>query len=805
MIKAKSNGLLSVWQKKDNIAYAILACAITITFAYAFKDYIWGNQYFIFKDAASDCQDQYYPMYIYLIEQIKENKLTLWNNYWGLGSETFTNQMWLMDPFAVFIVLGGCLLGSANVPTLILLAHFLKIVLSALLAYQYLRFFPLQKSIRIMGAYVYGFNGFLMVWGQHYWFGAASVYIVILLIIIEKWKNDDKSKKWLLLYSLCVAMVVLYSVYVAYMALIMSTVYACLRFIFVRRQSGKSLVVECVRSGGGFLLATALGMLMGSVMILPFVDINMGISSRITTESLWERMIKNLLQPYEVIYYFKMLLRMISSNCMGINNLGGDYYGLPALSISVVGIPIMAEGLISIFGVRRSKRERAVVVISLLLVLFLLFVPLGSSIFNAMQFPFGRYTFVILPIFTVVFSLGLQRVCIEKKMSYGISGLATFSVVTLVAASAFVMENTEAIRSYDKLLILGNVVTFLLLFLISKSRKSIWVYALFLLIVAGTLVENGITNGNRETVDKVVNETDTDTMQVIRDLKSTDNNFFRIEKTYHDFTPWNDSLLEGYAPSSGYNSNLGKYTDLFYREMWPEITNNGETRVTYAGDYVKEGGKAEKNPVLTLLGVKYILSKEEIEDPGDYYEKLKIAGSDIQVYRNLRANSIITGYDKVITESTFERLPQEDRHIAIGEYLILEDEKALKSQYYTERVDLYNGKEKRAAPYNLELIKDTYFRGNVSVEKDRMLLFAIPYREGWHIYIDGKATETYRADYGFIACQIDSGEHVIEVRYENRVYLMGMIFSGGGILIWLTLVEVCYAKKFIRSRMRNIA
>lgn len=513
----------------------------------------------------------------------------------------------------------------------------------------------------------------------------------------------------------------------------------------------------------------------------------------------------NILDLLIYRYYFKMLLRMISSNCMGINNLGGDYYGLPALSISVVGIPIMAEGLISIFGVRRSKRERAVVVISLLLVLFLLFVPLGSSIFNAMQFPFGRYTFVILPIFTVVFSLGLQRVCIEKKMSYGISGLATFSVVTLVAASAFVMENTEAIRSYDKLLILGNVVTFLLLFLISKSRKSIWVYALFLLIVAGTLVENGITNGNRETVDKVVNETDTDTMQVIRDLKSTDNNFFRIEKTYHDFTPWNDSLLEGYAPSSGYNSNLGKYTDLFYREMWPEITNNGETRVTYAGDYVKEGGKAEKNPVLTLLGVKYILSKEEIEDPGDYYEKLKIAGSDIQVYRNLRANSIITGYDKVITESTFERLPQEDRHIAIGEYLILEDEKALKSQYYTERVDLYNGKEKRAAPYNLELIKDTYFRGNVSVEKDRMLLFAIPYREGWHIYIDGKATETYRADYGFIACQIDSGEHVIEVRYENRVYLMGIIFSGGGILIWLTLVEVCYAKKFIRSRMRNIA
>ena len=760
---------------------------VIVTFACVFKDYIWETQYFILKDTGSDCRDQYYPMYIYLIEQIKENKLTLWNNYWGLGSETFTNQMWLMDPFAVFIVLGGCLLGSSSVPMLILLAHFLKIVLSAFFAYQYLQFFPLQKSIRVIGAYVYGFNSFLMVWGQHYWFGAASVYIVILLIIIEKWLKDYKSRKWLLVYALCVAMVVIYSVYVAYMALIMSTIYACLRFIFVSCQSGKVLFRECLLNGFWFLLSAALGMLMGSVMIFPFVDINMGVSSRITTESLWERIVNDLFHPYEMMYYFKVLLRMISSNCMGINNLGGDYYGLPALSISIVGIPVMAEGMISIYGIRRSIRETVVVIISLILGLFLLFVPLGSSIFNAMQFPFGRYTFVILPIFTVVFSLGLQRICIEKKMSYAISGLVTMSVVALVVASAFILENSDAIRNYDKLLIFCNLLTFVLFLLISKSGKNIWVYSFFLLIIAGCILENGISNGNRETVDKVVNETDTDTMQVIQHLESIDNNFFRIEKTYHDFTPWNDSLLEGYAPSSGYNSNLGKYIDLFYQKMWPEVTDNSSTRVTYAANYVKEGGNNRKNNILTLLGIKYILSREEIVDPGDYYERIDSFGTDIYVYRNLRAKSIITGYDKVISESDFEKMSQKDRHIAVGSYMILDDENAGKNQFYVRSVDLsiddlkLGGEENQ---YELELIKDTYFKGNISTEKDKMLLITIPYRTGWHIYIDDAVVETFRADYGFMACHISSGAHKIEVKYENNIYLLGMLFSTLGIMIW---------------------
>ena len=68
--------------RKEIITYTVLFFMIAVTFSGVFYDYIWGNQYFIFKDAGSDCQDQYYPMYIYLIEQIKENKLCL-NSGWS--------------------------------------------------------------------------------------------------------------------------------------------------------------------------------------------------------------------------------------------------------------------------------------------------------------------------------------------------------------------------------------------------------------------------------------------------------------------------------------------------------------------------------------------------------------------------------------------------------------------------------------------------------------------------------------------------------------------------------------------------
>lgn len=459
--------------------------------------------------------------------------------------------------------------------------------------------------------------------------------------------------------------------------------------------------------------------------------------------------------------------------------------------ITIVGIPVIAEGVVAICYQTHVKRKRYVFVISLILILFVLFVPLGSCIFNALQFPFGRYTFVLLPIFTVVFSKGLDRICNEKRMSFLACGVATVGVIGLVAISAFILENDSAIRSYDKFIIVCNILTFVLIFLITKRKRNVWVYCFFLLIIVGCSVDNRVGNGNRETADNVMVVDRSETLEAVQNLQELDQSFFRIEKTYHDFTPWNDSLLEGYAPSTGYNSNIGRYIDLFYRNMWPEVINNGATRVTYAGEYIMEGGKEGKNNILTLLGVKYILSKERIKDMGEYYEEMEISEADIYVYRNLCANSVITGYDKVITESAFEELSREDRNAILGTYLVLDDEEAKESQYYTDAVNW----SKNDVPfadnqYTMTLVKDTYFRGEVFIENDKMLFFSIPFREGWNIYIDGEQVETYRADYGFIACEISRGEHIIELRYENNIYLAGSLLSLIGVLIWVIGMRV---------------
>ena len=190
-------------KKKIEQPYIILGIIVTVTFLIAFGRYIWGGDYFIFTDAGSDCADEYYPTYIYLINKIRSGELSLWNHSCGLGFDTLTRQERIMDPFAMLIVVGGVFFGTQMAAPMLVITHYLKIVISALLAYRLLGNFELSEEVKIISAYLYGFNSFLIVWGQHYWFGAISVYILVLLIILEAWlKNLQKSKKYILIYSI---------------------------------------------------------------------------------------------------------------------------------------------------------------------------------------------------------------------------------------------------------------------------------------------------------------------------------------------------------------------------------------------------------------------------------------------------------------------------------------------------------------------------------------------------------------------------------------------------------------------------
>lgn len=771
--------------------YFVLLGIITLTFLCAYGRYIWGGDFFVFTDAGSDCADEYYPTYVYIVNQIREGTLSLWNHSVGLGYDTLTRQERLMDPFAWLIMGVGVIAGEQAIAPMLVVAQYLKIVASGLLAYKLLGLYKLQGGVRIIGAYLYAFNSFLIIWGQHYWFGAASVYMVILLIVAEKWvQNLKEYRKWSLIYSAAVCSVFLYSVYTAYMAVVVISFYILFRHLYETDQKGAQLCKELLQNGVRLVGMTILGVLMAGIMVLPFIDNNLLISARISTESIWMRILDNLIHPYNWEYYFGTFVRAISGNSLGINSLGGGYYGHPLLSISIVGLPFVLEGILEFGQEAAKKRKKSVYGSGLAAIGFLICVPLGSMILNAFQYAFGRYTFVLLPLICIVFTKGMERICSQYRMNWLATGILVGVELIALMASVFLYENNDFIRDWVKFVLLWNALAYVIMLTCVISRKRYVKTLLYLLLVVGCIQETFVSSSSeeRQTMEELKAEDRRITERIIESLQEEDPGFFRIDKTYNDFRWLGDPLIERLNIPTGYNSTLNKNIVEFYEKVWPEVCTGGDTRVTTTRGFIMDGKQLEEDNVLTLLGVKYIISKEEISDLKGKYKLLEGDFGERYVYRNTEAESIVTAFESVISESEFEGYREDEKRQLLTTHLILSDldMEGIGSKELSEDEALVSD-EKPDNQYFMERLTDTYLRGTIKLEEQKYMMFAIPYRPGWSIYANDEKLEILQGNYGFLACKMPIGTHTVEIKYENPIYVVGVLATLVGIGLWGSL------------------
>lgn len=151
------------YNQKIKTLYIILGILISVTFIISYLRYLFGGEYFIFKDAGSDCYEEYYPLYVYIVNRIKSGEFSLWNNSWGLGCDTLSRQEWLLDPFAIITIIVGVLEGDHAIAVSLVITQFLKTLLAGFLFYKYLGYFELGDAVKIIGAYLYAFNSYLTV------------------------------------------------------------------------------------------------------------------------------------------------------------------------------------------------------------------------------------------------------------------------------------------------------------------------------------------------------------------------------------------------------------------------------------------------------------------------------------------------------------------------------------------------------------------------------------------------------------------------------------------------------------------
>ena len=101
-------------------------------------------------------------------------------------------------------------------------------------------------------------------------------------------------------------------------------------------------------------------------------------------------------------------------------------------------------------------------------------------------------------------------------------------------------------------------------------------------------------------------------------------------------------------------------------------------------------------------------------------------------------------------------------------------------------------------PFHAELVSSSHINGTISInEDDRLLLFSIPYEDGWKIKIDGVKTEKIKISNTLTAVYIDKGNHHVDMRYIPE----GLIF--GCTISIITLISFSLYFLFIRQKMQK--
>jgi len=90
---------------------------------------------------------------------------------------------------------------------------------------------------------------------------------------------------------------------------------------------------------------------------------------------------------------------------------------------------------------------------------------------------------------------------------------------------------------------------------------------------------------------------------------------------------------------------------------------------------------------------------------------------------------------------------------------------------------------------NITSYTNSYFSGDISIDKSKLLFLSIPYDKGWHAIVDGNEVPTEKVSIGFTGIFLDGGYHRIELKYIPPLLIPGIVVSLLSIIIFFFLLR----------------
>lgn len=757
-----------------------------------FSDFISFKKIYLFRDIGSDSINIYFP---WLTNYSDINGVPGWSFSQGMGQNVF--PIWLGDFFSDFLTL----FDKSKIPYGLAFMEILKIFLSGLVFYKFLKEVKLSNFSALIFSILFSFSGFIILGGCWAIFSTEALYIAIILYGFERWLNHQKFF-WFVFGIMCLAF--LQPFLLLPYTIVLST-YICARYFDIHEVTSKTFFIFIIKTIG----LASIGVAIACYQLLPdalqYLE-----SPRVGGESSFFAKLQqqSMFGLADDALRFTTTFRAFGSDMIGTgSNFRGwqNYLEAPLFYCGIFCLVAFPQFFSSLTN-RQKWFYGSITALFCTPILF----PYFRYAFWAFSGDYFRAFSLVIVIFMVMFSARAISY-IEKNNKINKVVLAVTVLVLLfllyTPANQFKPAVNTSLRSIVTLLILTYAG---LLYGLSTttSFKSISKTVLIVLCFFEVAYFSSITVNKRDVVtgsmlkDKVgYNDY---SVESIAYLKNIDKGFFRTNKDYSSglaiHSSINDAKVQNfYGTSSYYSFNQKNYIKFLGDLNVIDVKDENSTR------WAK--GLGDRPILFSLASGKYWLSKRTdraVVNMG--FDSIAKFG-DVTVYKNKFALPFGFTYDKAIGEDEFKKLSPTQKDFCLLRACIIGNEDKstftfLKPFNVADTVapitfDNYMAYVNELKKDNFVISKftDNNIIGSVNVNEAKTLFFSIPFDEGWHVKVNGADAKLYRINAGLTGLPITKGNNKVELTFEPRLKAKGAAISIAALIVFFALLGFTFMRK----------
>ena len=655
-------------------------------------------------------------------------------------------------------------------------------------AFLYLRRYVKNENYAVLGACLYALSGFAVynVFFNHF-------VDVVALFPYLLWALDEaiyENRHGLFAFWVAVNLLNNYFFFVG------QVIFLCI--YFVCKLTAKDFRLTG-RKFGHLLWESVLGVAMGCLLLFPAVLSLLQNPRTIDLSSGWGFLAYAKVQQYLAI----LLSWILPPDSPYLTSVWSE--GVIKWTSMTAYLPLCSlAGAMAYWRSRKADSKKRIVAVCAVCAL----VPVLNSAFYALNSSYyARWYYMPTLILAAMTVNALEDPDVD--LDAPARGIGWIMLATLVFAVVPVRDDTTGTWSFGVLknpeqffVVLGFGLLGLMLY---RYLCGIWrqnsrfaqrmTAAVLVFACVFSMVHIGIGKFGQWHTDSDLVEQDTNALQLKNDLPEGD---YRIDtyKIHDNIGMWLDKSCLQYFGSTAAPSILSFYPGLGVKRdvrSEPEITN-----------YALRG----------LLSVEYLITtpekRESFEDEADAGWTYLADVDGYTLYHNDNYVPMGFTYDYYITEESYETTIKNTRANLLMRALVLSEKDAETYGKYLKKLpdaklddlwyDTYvsDCADRRASACSTFQMTNSGFHAEITLKKDDLVFFSVPYDDGFTAYVNGKETEVIRVDEGLMAVLAPAGENTIDFVYQADGYSLASKVSLAALAVF-----VLYAGYFVWKKKKR--